>query len=225
MLAAELAQADARGGAGDAPAPHKRECAATLSALAQQSASFSPAAAGGSGSGPLPADPLADLARLSEQLTAMGAAADGKGGNTGAGGRGGSGGGDAGFAEMADFMLHQLLSKEVLLQPMMDIGAKYPAWLDAHRAELPPAELARYEAQQRYIARIVAVYQRDPDNFAELFSLIQQMQACGQPPQEIVDELAPGLQFDADGAPQMGLSGAPAGGGAPPIDPANCSVQ
>lgn len=46
------------------------------------------------------------------------------------------------------------------------------------RAELPAAELARYEEQQRYIARIVALYQRDPDNFSELFSLIQQARCC-----------------------------------------------
>ncbi len=57
---------DARegGGAGLAPgAQHMRESAATLSALAQQSASFSPAAAGGSGAAPAQADPLADLTR------------------------------------------------------------------------------------------------------------------------------------------------------------------
>lgn len=46
------------------------------------------------------------------------------------------------------------------------------------RAELPSAELARYEEQQRYIARIVALYQSDPDNFSELFSLIQQARCC-----------------------------------------------
>ncbi len=74
---------------------------------------------------------MLSAARLSEQLAAMGAGAGGGGG--GAGGSGGGPGGDDGFANMADFMLRQLLSKEVLLQPMMDIGAKYPAWLAAHR--------------------------------------------------------------------------------------------
>lgn len=29
------------------------------------------------------------------------------------------------------------------------------------------------------------------------------MQACGQPPAEIVEELAPGLRFDADGLPVL----------------------
>lgn len=31
-----------------------------------------------------------------------------------------------------------------------------------------------------------------------------QMQACGQPPQDIVDELAPGLAFGPDGLPSIG---------------------
>jgi peroxin-19 len=30
-----------------------------------------------------------------------------------------------------------------------------------------------------------------------------QMQACGQPPEEIVQDLAPGLAFGADGLPQL----------------------
>ena len=30
------------------------------------------------------------------------------------------------------------------------------------------------------------------------------MQQCGQPPQEIVDELAPGMQFGPDGLPSFG---------------------
>lgn len=42
-----------------------------------------------------------------------------------------------------------------------------------------------------------------------LFHLLQ-MQACGTPPEEIVQELSPGLQFDADGLPQL-PTGAPPG--------------
>ena len=52
-----------------------------------------------------------------------------------------------------------------------------------------------------------------------------QMQACGQPPQDIVDELAPGLQFDAEGAPVFGPGGEPVGAGGAPLDPANCVIQ
>jgi peroxin-19 len=40
---------------------------------------------------------------------------------------------DSSFASLADSIMQQLLSKDVLYQPMKDIGAKYPAWLAAHR--------------------------------------------------------------------------------------------
>ena len=34
---------------------------------------------------------------------------------------------------LADSIMHQLLSKDVLEQPMREIGARYPAWLEQHR--------------------------------------------------------------------------------------------
>ena len=72
MTAASCCAADARGAA-DGGAQHKRESAPTLDALAARSASYSPAAAGGSGAAAPPVgDPLADLTRLGEQLAAMG---------------------------------------------------------------------------------------------------------------------------------------------------------
>ena len=60
------------------------------------------------------------------------------------------------------------------------------------------------------------------------------MQACGEPPKEIVSEMAPGLAFDSQGQPQLpgglgsalgglglpGLSGPPGAGGN-----ANCCIQ
>jgi hypothetical protein len=51
------------------------------------------------------------------------------------------------------------------------------------------------------------------------------MQQRGQPPQEIIDELAPGMTFDAMGVPSMG-SGAMGGGGLPGgMDPSECCIQ
>ena len=64
-------------------------------------------------------------------------------------------------------------------------------------------------------------------------AVMLQMQACGEPPKEIVNEMAPGLALDAQGQPQLpsglsgalgglgGLPGLPGGGGAP----ANCCIQ
>lgn len=39
------------------------------------------------------------------------------------------------FASLADSIMQQLLSKDVLYQPMKDIGAKYPAWLASRRCD------------------------------------------------------------------------------------------
>ena len=49
-----------------------------------------------------------------------------------------------------------------------------------------------------------------------------QMQQCGQPPQEIVDELAPGMQFGPDGLPSFGGG---AGDEALPPELRDCAVM
>ena len=47
------------------------------------------------------------------------------------------------------------------------------------------------------------------------------MQQRGQPPQEIIDELAPGMTFGPDGLPSMaGVGGLPGG-----VDPSECCIQ
>jgi hypothetical protein len=58
------------------------------------------------------------------------------------------------------------------------------------------------------------------------------MQQRGQPPQEIIDELAPGMTFGPDGVPTMGggLGGLGLGGMGngqlpPGMDPSECCIQ
>ena len=46
------------------------------------------------------------------------------------------GGTDGGLKGMADTLMRQLLAKEILYQPMKDIGERYPEWLEAHRSAL-----------------------------------------------------------------------------------------
>jgi peroxin-19 len=38
---------------------------------------------------------------------------------------------------------------------------------------------------------------------SELLELMQQVQEYGQPPQEIIQDIAPGLELDEDGMPKM----------------------
>jgi hypothetical protein len=62
----------------------------------------------------------------------------------------------------------------------------------------------------------VAVYETEPDNYPRLMELMSDIQEYGQPPAEIIKELAPGLEFNEDGMPimpNMGNSTMPGEGG------------
>ncbi|OQR92371.1 hypothetical protein THRCLA_08722 [Thraustotheca clavata] len=107
------------------------------------------------------------------------------------------------FQGLVDGMMQQLLSKDVMYDPMKQICEKYPEWLAEKESVLSKEDYERYGKQYQYFQQILAVYETEPDNYARLSELMQEMQECGQPPSEIVKELAPGLQFDDDGMPIM----------------------
>lgn len=92
---------------------------------------------------------------------------------------------------LVDGIMRQLLSKDILYQPMREIGERYPPWLQANKETLDPDEYANYAQQYTYIQKICGIYEADEDNFNDLMTLLQEMQSCGQPPQAIIDELSP----------------------------------
>ncbi|KAK9849121.1 hypothetical protein WJX84_003479 [Apatococcus fuscideae] len=168
-----------------------RDVGATLQALAEQTRSLQAdtgPAAGPSGRAQGAGNPMDE-----DILRQLGAA-----GLPGLGGLGAEGIPSA-ETSFADSIMRQLLSKDVLYQPMKDIGARYPRWLAENRSKLSAEAVQRYERQQEYIQKVCHVYDTRPENFAELLDLMHEMQACGQPPPEIVDELAPGLSLGEDG--------------------------
>lgn len=95
--------------------------------------------------------------------------------------------------------MQQLLSKEILHEPMKEIADKYPKWLEEHKAQLKPEEYDRYWHQYELIIELNNVYETEPDNFTKIVNLMQKMQECGQPPDDIVQELAPGLDLASMG--------------------------
>lgn len=107
------------------------------------------------------------------------------------------------FQDIVEGMMQQLLSKEVMYDPMKQICDKFPEWLAEKEEFLSPEDYARYGKQYQYFQQLIAVYETEPDNYDRLTELMQQMQECGQPPAEIVQELAPGLEFDQEGQPIM----------------------
>ncbi|XP_068669766.1 peroxisome biogenesis protein 19-1-like [Aristolochia californica] len=100
---------------------------------------------------------------------------------------------------MVETMMQQLLSKEILHEPMKEIGERYPKWLEEHEAELKQEEYERYSHQYELIKKLNEVYENDPSNFPQIFYLMQRMQECGQPPNDIVPELAPDFDLTSLG--------------------------
>ncbi|TPX30797.1 hypothetical protein SmJEL517_g05722 [Synchytrium microbalum] len=107
---------------------------------------------------------------------------------------------------MLEGMMESLLSKDVLYEPMKDLAAKYPAWLAENKSNLSEEDYARYTKQLSFVEQILAVYDDptpSPENSKRVVDLMQGMQECGNPPAEILKELAPGLELGPDGVPKL----------------------
>lgn len=106
---------------------------------------------------------------------------------------------------IVETMMQQLLSKEILHEPMKEIGERYPKWLEEHKSSLSKEESERYSQQYELIQNLNEVYEKDPGNFNKIFELMQKMQECGQPPSDIVQELAPDFDLNSLGqlSPEM----------------------
>ncbi|KAL8114430.1 peroxisome biogenesis protein 19-2-like [Apium graveolens] len=102
-------------------------------------------------------------------------------------------------------MMQQLLSKDVLQDPMREIGERYPKWLEDHKAMLSKEDYDRYFHQHELIKELNGVYETEPGNFNKIVELMQKMQECGQPPNDIVQELAPDFDISTLGqlSPEM----------------------
>ncbi|KAL5722277.1 hypothetical protein ACHQM5_005815 [Ranunculus cassubicifolius] len=98
---------------------------------------------------------------------------------------------------IVETMMQQLLSKEILHEPMKEIGQRYPKWLEEHKSVLNKEEYDRYSRQYELIKDLNGVYENEPGNYTRIVELMQKMQECGQPPNDIVQELAPDLDLSA----------------------------
>lgn len=128
---------------------------------------------------------------------------------------------DPQLTSFLDSLMHQLLSKEVLYQPMKDIASKYPQWLTDHEDKLSDGDKDRYTKQLQCITELIYIYENDPTNYPVLMNTLQTMQGCGNPPDDIVEELAPGMKFGGEGGGMgMGMGGIPSD-----LSSADCCIQ
>ncbi|KAK6783116.1 hypothetical protein RDI58_020912 [Solanum bulbocastanum] len=106
---------------------------------------------------------------------------------------------------IVETMMQQLLSKEILHEPMKEIEDRYPKWLEDNKVKLSAEEYERYKKQYEFIRDLNKVYETEPSNFNKIVELMQKMQECGQPPNDIVHELAPDFDISSLGqlSPEM----------------------
>ncbi|PFH49457.1 hypothetical protein AMATHDRAFT_63154 [Amanita thiersii Skay4041] len=122
-------------------------------------------------------------------------------------------GGEDDEEELAGFlenMMDQLLSKEVLYEPLKELSDNFPGYLKSPPKPLDPDDRERYGKQQACLARILAVfdapdYKDDKaDSKKVVMELMHEMQSYGTPPQELMGNLPPGMGLGTDGLPQLG---------------------
>ncbi|KAI0699770.1 Pex19 protein [Cerioporus squamosus] len=106
-------------------------------------------------------------------------------------------------------MMSQLMSKEVLYEPLKELHDKFPSYLKDNDATLSSEDKTRYASQSKVVAQIVATFEDpsysddDPQKGMKVVELMQQMQEFGSPPAEIMGPLPPGLDLGADGLPKL----------------------
>ncbi|KAG9120939.1 Peroxisome chaperone and import receptor, partial [Ceratobasidium sp. 392] len=116
--------------------------------------------------------------------------------------------GDEGLQGMIESMMGQLMGKEILHEPLVELDAKFPAYFDEH-PELSEEDKKRFKSQQVLVKKIIAVFEKpdysddNPEMGKEVLELMNQMQELGSPPAEILGEMPPGFDLNAEGMPKI----------------------
>lgn len=104
---------------------------------------------------------------------------------------------------MIDGMMEQLMSKELMYEPMKQVAEKFPGWLQEKKNALTEQEYKDRSKQCECFQKLVQVYESNPNDSMKLMMLMQEVQEFGQPPPEIIKEIAPGLELDENGLPKL----------------------
>ncbi|CAN3373769.1 hypothetical protein DIURU_005801 [Diutina rugosa] len=119
----------------------------------------------------------------------------------------GMGDGDMDMQKLLVDMLEQLSSKEVLYEPIKDLNTKFPDYLKENKGKLNEDKYIVYEKQYQLTNEIMAVFDAPgyDDNNKEtrekVNSLLESLQELGQPPEELVGDIADFPGFGGMGGP------------------------
>eukprot|EP00544_Gedaniella_sp_CCMP2646_P009073 CAMPEP_0202498302 /NCGR_PEP_ID=MMETSP1361-20130828/25489_1 /ASSEMBLY_ACC=CAM_ASM_000849 /TAXON_ID=210615 /ORGANISM="Staurosira complex sp., Strain CCMP2646" /LENGTH=319 /DNA_ID=CAMNT_0049130137 /DNA_START=15 /DNA_END=974 /DNA_ORIENTATION=+ len=112
-----------------------------------------------------------------------------------------------------DGMMQQLVSKDIMYEPMKQVTDRFPSWLEENKDNLSEEEFQNRSKQYKCFQKLVEVYESEPANVKKLMKLMQDVQEYGQPPPDIIKEIAPGLDLDEEGVPKLdGMGCFPSGG-------------
>ncbi|KAG6811334.1 hypothetical protein H0H92_007955 [Tricholoma furcatifolium] len=185
--------AGAGAGAGAAKTPFQSKIQQAIDKLRESESSLKDStskSAGAAGADGLPKE-------LEALLAAMG----------GAGAGAGEGENEEELAGLLESMMGELMSKEVLYEPLKELSESYPGYLANPPEPLSPADHSRYTKQLECVTKILAVFDKpsysdsDPASKEAVTTLMSEMQGYGSPPAEVMGPIPPGLGLGPDGAP------------------------
>ncbi|KXG48818.1 Pex19 protein [Penicillium griseofulvum] len=108
---------------------------------------------------------------------------------------GASGAGEDGdLSKMFMGMMEQLSNKEMLYEPMKELDVKFGPWIEKNKGsgKVSAEDMERFETQARVVKQIVAKFEEkgfsddDPKCREYVWERMQEMQAAGSPPEELV---------------------------------------
>ncbi|KGO64044.1 Pex19 protein [Penicillium italicum] len=108
---------------------------------------------------------------------------------------GASGAGEDGdLSKMFMGMMEQLSNKDMLYEPMKELDVKFGPWLEKNKGsgKVSAEDMERFETQARVVKQIVGKFEEkdfsddDPKCREYVWERMQEMQAAGSPPEELV---------------------------------------
>lgn len=105
-------------------------------------------------------------------------------------------------------MLQHLLSKEILYPSLKELIEKYSEWLEEKKTTVSSNDLQRFTKQLNLMQQVCIELDKEKDDdteeikrkrFETIISLMQEVQACGQLPEELIGEQTVPFQIDTEG--------------------------
>ncbi|RDB16460.1 Peroxisomal biogenesis factor 19 [Hypsizygus marmoreus] len=111
------------------------------------------------------------------------------------------------LAGLLENMMGQLMSREVLYEPLKELADSFPGYLANPPEPLIADDKERYESQLICVRKIITVFDNASYSDSDIATrktisdLMTEMQTYGSPPSEIMGPLPPGMNLGPDGLP------------------------